>query len=288
MVERQRGRPLGRLRALTRAPLYSSTMTAQKDGPLGVLLDIDGVLYVGDEPIEGAHEALAELRELSGGVRLMTNTTSRSRRAVHEHLLGMGFDVSLEEVLTPAAMAERHCHERGYGSVRVLVSEELREDLAGLESATEGAHTDAVVLGDLGDGFTPEVLNGVFRALMDGAELVALQHNRYWRRADGLALDVGAYAAALEYASGREAVTVGKPARTFFVAAMADIGLERGVMVGDDVEADVGGAMAAGLPGVLVRTGKYRHDALTARVTPTAIVDSIKDVPRLLARILPG
>jgi len=267
--------------------LYSSTMTAAKAGAFGVLLDIDGVLYVGDEPIEGAHQAFSELRKLSAGVRLLTNTTSRSRRAVREHLLEMGFDVSLEEVLTPAAMAERYCRERGFGSVSVLVSEGLREDLATLNNAVLGAGTDAVVLGDLGDGFTPVVLNSIFRALMDGAELVALQHNRYWRRADGLALDVGAYAAALEYASGREAVTVGKPAREFFLAAMADMGLDRGVMVGDDAEADVGGAMAAGLPGVLVRTGKYRQDALTARVTPTAIVDSIKDVPGLLARIQP-
>ena len=113
-------------------------------------------------------------------------------------------------------MAERDCRERGYGSVSVFVSEGLGEDLTTLESASLGARTDAVVLGDLGDGFTPEILNRIFRTLMDGAELVALQHNRYWRRADGLALDAGAYAAALEYASGREAVTVGKPARAFF------------------------------------------------------------------------
>jgi HAD superfamily hydrolase (TIGR01458 family) len=263
-------------------------MPAAAGGPIGVLLDIDGVLYVGDEPIAGAHEAFSELREMSAGVRLMTNTTSRSRRAVREHLLELGFDVSLEEVLTPAAMAERHCRERGYEAVTVLVSDGLREDLAALDSVGAGGPTEAVILGDLGEGFTPEVLNGVFRAMMDGAELVALQHNRYWRRADGLALDVGAYAAALEYATGCEAVTVGKPAGAFFRAAMDDMGLERGVMVGDDVESDVGGAMAAGLPGVLVRTGKYRQDALKARVTPTAIVDSIKDVPGLLPRILPG
>src|SRR5271166_7003571 len=181
-------------------------MTSVRNGPFGVLLDIDGVLYVGNEPIAGAHEAFSELRELSAGVRLITNTTSRSRRAVREQLLGMGFDVSLEEVLTPAAMAVRHCHERGYRSVSVLVSERLREDLAELDSVALRTPADAIVLGDLGDGFTPEVLNSAFRALMDGAELVTLQHNRYWRRADGLALDVGAYAAALEYASGREAV----------------------------------------------------------------------------------
>jgi HAD superfamily hydrolase (TIGR01458 family) len=255
--------------------------------PLGVLLDIDGVLYVGDEPIEGAHEALAELRRLSAGVRLVTNTTSRSRRTIHEHLRRLGFEVSLAEVLTPAAMAERYCRERSFRSVTVLVSEDLREDLAGLESTPLGAPTDAIVLGDLGDGFTPRVLNAAFRALMEGAELIALQHNRYWRRADGLTLDVGAYAEALEYASGTEAVTVGKPAREFFQAAMDDVGLARGVMIGDDIEADVGGAMAAGLAGVLVRTGKFHRGALTARVTPTAIVDSVKDAPSLLARIAP-
>ena len=205
-----------------------------------------------------------------------------------EHLLALGFEVELEEVLTPAAMAVRHCRERGFRSVAVLVSEKLREDLAELPQAAAGHPAEAVVLGDLGDGFTPEVLNGAFRLLMDGAELVALQHNRYWRRADGLALDVGAYAAALEYATGREAVVVGKPARAFFAAAIADLGLERAVMIGDDVEADVGGAMAAGLPGVLVRTGKFREDALSTRVTPTAIVDSIRDVPGLLARMLPA
>ena len=83
------------------ARLYSFTMTAGKDRGFGVLLDIDGVLYVGDEPIEGAHRALSELRELSADLRLLTNTTSRSRRTVREHLLGTGFDVSLEEVLTP-------------------------------------------------------------------------------------------------------------------------------------------------------------------------------------------
>ena len=115
-----------------------------------------------------------------------------------------------------------------------------------------------------------------------------MQHNRYWRRADGLALDVGAYAAALEYATRRDAVVVGKPAEAFFGAAVADMELEQAVMIGDDAEADVGGAMAAGLPGILVRTGKYRQDAIPPEVTPTAIVDSIADVPALLGRILPG
>lgn len=257
-------------------------------GAFGVLLDIDGVLYVGDEPIAGAHEALAELRGREGGVRLVTNTTSRSRVAIAEHLRELGFEASIEDVLTPAAMAVRHCRDRGHSAIELVVSEGLREDLAELEHASRGARVDAVILGDVGARFDAELLNRIFRLLMDGAELVALQHNRYWRRADGLTLDVGAYASALEYATHRDAVVVGKPSEAFFATAMADLGVRQAVMVGDDVEADVGGAMEAGLPGVLVRTGKYLQKALPQEVTPTAIVDSIADVPGLLARILPG
>jgi HAD superfamily hydrolase (TIGR01458 family) len=259
-----------------------------ESSPFGVLLDIDGVLYVGDQPIEGAVEALGRLRQRFAGMRLVTNTTSRPRREVTEHLLALGFPVSGDEVLTPAAMAVRHCQERGFHSIAMLVSDSLREDLEPLQSSgSSSGRVEALILGDIGARFNAEVLNDAFRLLMDGAELIALQHNRYWRRADGLALDVGAYAAALEYATAREAVVVGKPAREFFHAAVADMGLQRAVMIGDDVEADVGGAMAADMPGVLVRTGKYRDSALPASgVTPTAVADSIKDVPELLERLL--
>jgi phospholysine phosphohistidine inorganic pyrophosphate phosphatase len=257
-------------------------------GPFGVLLDIDGVLYVGDEPIAGAHEALDELRRVSADLRLVTNTTSRSRREVAAHLTELGFQTSLDEILTPAAMAVRHCEEHGHEVVELVVSDGLREDLAELHAPSRGADVDAVVLGDVGDRFDAQLLNRVFRRLMDGAELIALQHNRYWRRKDGLALDVGAYSAALEYATRREAVVVGKPSPAFFDAAVAELGVEQAVMIGDDVEADVGGAMAAGLAGVLVRTGKFLQKALPPEVTPTAIVDSIVDVPAMLQRLFPG
>jgi len=254
-------------------------------GMPAVLLDIDGVLHIGGEPIPGATAALTELRELSSDVRLVTNTTSKSRRQIVDQLRELGFDVTVEEVLTPAALAVGHCQERGHQAVKLLVGEALLEDLAELAEAEAGRPVDAIVLGDLGDGFTAEVLNDAFRALIDGAELIALQHNRYWRRADGLVLDVGAYCAALEYGAGCDAVVVGKPAAAFFAAALAALGAQADttVMVGDDIEADVGGAMAAGLRGVLVRTGKYRRDTVDAStVTPSAIVDSICDVPALL------
>lgn len=253
----------------------------------GLLLDIDGVLHVGDEPLPGAVEVLQELRSGSAGLRLVTNTTSKPRREIVARLQRMGFELAEDEVLTPAALAIRHCRERGHGSVRLLVRDSLREDLAGISETAPGASADAVILGDLGPGFTERVMNDAFRLLIDGAELVALQHNRYWRSAEGLVLDVGAWSAALEYAAEVEATVVGKPSALFFEQALGDLGVGAAgaLMVGDDVEADVGGALDAGIRAVLVRTGKYRPDAVAASgVEPTATIDSIADLPALLGR----
>lgn len=252
-------------------------------GVRALLIDLDGVLYVEDEPVPGAREAVAALRAQGLTLRFVTNTTAHSRASTIGKLRRLGFAVGDHEVTTPAALAVRHCRERGLTRVALVMADEVKEDFAAL--VEDGATAQAVIVGDLGDRFGFDVLNHAFRLLMDGAELIALQKNRFWRRADGLALDVGPFVAALEYAAGREALVVGKPAPAFFAEVLADagVGAADAAMVGDDVESDVGGALRAGLAGVLVRTGKYTPEAVRASgVVPTATVDSIAAVPALL------
>lgn len=252
-------------------------------GARAVLLDLDGVLYVEREVVPGAREAVARLRASGRALRFVTNTTSRPRAVIAGTLAELGFAVGDEELVTPAALAVRHCREQGHERVLLLMRDEVKEDLPGLQEVTAGAQ--AVIVGDLGAAFSYEVLDHAFREVMAGAELVALQKNRFWMRAGGLSLDVGPFVAALEYATAREAYVVGKPAAGFFAQVLGGLGVpaEQAVMVGDDVESDVGGALAAGLAGVLVRTGKHREDVVRASgITPTATVDSIADVPALL------
>jgi HAD superfamily hydrolase (TIGR01458 family) len=248
-----------------------------------VLLDLDGVLYIEDEPIAGALDAVAALRDRGLRLRFVTNTTSRPRRDILARLERLRMPVLEQELVTPARLAVEHCIAAGRRRALLLMRDEVKGDLAGLEAVDDGA--EVVVVGDLGEHFGYDVLNRAFREVLDDAELVALQKNRYWRTPDGLALDVGPFVAALEYATGSEAVVVGKPAPAFFATVLAGLGVdpEDAVMVGDDVESDVGGALRAGLAGVLVRTGKYRQEAVAASgVEPTATVDSIADVPALL------
>jgi HAD superfamily hydrolase (TIGR01458 family) len=251
-----------------------------------VLVDLDGVLYVEDEPVPGAAEAVSALHEGGLALRFVTNTTARSKRQTLERLQRLGFEVAPEELVTPAALARAHCERAGHARVALIMNEDVKEDFEGLTAAEEAV--DAVIMGDLGEAFGFPILNHAFRLVMEGAELIALQKNRFWMTPHGLSLDAGPFVAAVEYATGREALVVGKPARAFFELVLGDLGVpaSAAAMIGDDVETDVGGAIAAGLAGVLVRTGKYREDFVTGSgIVPTATIDSIADLP---ARVLPG
>jgi HAD superfamily hydrolase (TIGR01458 family) len=247
-----------------------------------LLLDLDGVLYVENEPVAGAREAVEHLRGAGIALRFVTNTTAHSRARTLDKLSRLGFAVEDHELVTPAALAVRHCRDHGHRRVALIMNDEVKRDFEELEEAERGV--DAVIMGDLGTAFGYDVLNQAFRHVMDGAELIALQKNRYWLRADGLSLDVGPFVAAIEYATGSEAYVVGKPAPGFFAEVLRDLGVEPpdAAMVGDDVESDVGGALRAGLAGVLVQTGKYREEAVQASgIEPNATVASIAAVPAL-------
>jgi phospholysine phosphohistidine inorganic pyrophosphate phosphatase len=228
-------------------------------GIKGLLIDLDGTLYVEGEPVPGCREALAKLRSSGLLLRFVTNTTRKPRREVLLGLRSMGFEAEEAEIFTPARAAalvvrNRRCYP--------LVAHSLLEDLEGMVPDDESP--EYVLVGDLGEGFTYARLNATFRHLMGGAELLALQKNRYWRRENGLSLDAGPFVAALEYASGKTAAVVGKPEKEFFRLALKDLGdlkTQEVAMVGDDPEADVTGAKDAGLKGVQVKTGKYVADA---------------------------
>lgn len=251
----------------------------------GLLIDIDGVLTVSWEPIDDVPDALAAVRRSALPLRFATNTTTRTRAEVAELLTEAGMPTSVEEILTAPAATAAHLRRHHAGArVFLLNTGDLTADLDGIELVEEGP-ADVVVIGGAGVDFTHDQLNEAFRLILDGASFVAMHRNVYWRTAAGLELDTGAYVRALEEATGVEPVVLGKPSADFFATGVAELGAsaDRVAMIGDDLHNDVLGAQHAGLHGILVRTGKFRHQVLAASdEQPDAVVDSFADVPDLL------
>lgn len=247
----------------------------------GFILDIDGVVLQGSELVAGAKDAVAWLRREGYPFRFLTNTSRKSRRSVVASLGSTGLVVDAEEVVSTTGVAAEWLRRRGLSRLHLLVAEDAREDFADFVQTDDGP--DAVVVGDMGRRFDFDVLNRGFLSLHGGAELVALQRNRYWYSEDGLAMDAGAFVAALEYASGRQAELIGKPSRQYFDAAVEALSVprERVVMVGDDPETDIRGARDAGLLTMLVETGKHSA-ADDLHVEPDWILTSIAELPGLV------
>jgi ribonucleotide monophosphatase NagD (HAD superfamily) len=227
----------------------------------GFLIDLDGTIVEGGELIPGALEALNALIQRGIPFRIVTNTTSKPRSAILAKMHTLGIDLAREQLITAPIIGRDYLQREGITRCFALLKTSLLEEL------TYGA------------------LNRAFRFLLDGAAFITLARNRYFRGVDGLCLDVGAFVTALEYATQKQAILIGKPASEFFTLACQNMGvpLAGTVVVGDDLEADVGGAKFAGCVGVLVRTGKFRPDQIeTSEIRPDAILDSLADLPSLM------
>jgi HAD superfamily hydrolase (TIGR01458 family) len=251
-----------------------------------VLLDIDGVLVVSWEPLDGAADAVAALRAAGYFVRFLTNTTSRTRASIANALRSAGIAVDDDEIATATSATAAHLAREHPGRRVLLLDDGPTDDLGDIDLVGLDDAPEVVVLGGAGPSFSWEALSRLAALVADGVPFVAMHGSAVWQTTDGLRLDTGAFAAAVEAATGVSPAVVGKPAPVMFTDTLADLGCEAGgaVMVGDDVRSDVLGAQATGLTGVLVRTGKYRPELLrSADGEPDHIVDSIVDVPDLLA-----
>lgn len=269
----------------------------------GLLIDLDGTVYEVGTLVPGAAQAIERLREREVPFLFTTNTSRMSRRAVVEHLTGLELDVEPGRILTAPLAAARWLRREGLAHPMLLLPESTHEDFEGVEGVGPGPASgsdspssaevrrrtppDAVVVGDLGPGFTFERLNAAFLALRAGARLVAIHKNRFWITEEGPTLDAGPFIVGLEYAARVEAVLVGKPAPAFFELAAEVLArpVDRLAVVGDDPESDVRGARAAGLTAIQVETGKFdleRSAQAPPAERPHHRIASIAELPGLL------
>lgn len=250
----------------------------------GILFDMDGVLYEGNKAIPGAADVITWCRNNKIPHLFLTNTTSRPRYALVEKLAKMEINVTVDAILSPPVAAANWLRQHTTRPVALFVPDNTREEFASVTQAgRDETNVSAVVIGDLGKAWDYSTYNRAFRLLKQNpdAPLFALGLTRYWQAEDGLRLDVGPLVKGLEYATGIEALVMGKPAAPFFQTALAMLGLEAGetFMLGDDIRGDIEGAQSAGIKGVLVRSGKFRDSDLSLGIHPHTVLDSIAALP---------
>ena len=244
----------------------------------GLLIDIEGVLVHGNEVIPGAREAIAALRARGIPFRFMTNTTVYCRYTLLDRLNALGFATTIEELYTASFVAAEYLRAQNAQSYMPLLLPDAQMEFTGIEVDEE--NPEFVVVGDLGASFTFPRLNRAFRAVLNGARLVALHKKRSWRTEQGIFMDAGPFVVALEYAADSSALVVGKPSAAYYRMVLGDLGLpaHRVAMIGDDVEADVRGAQLVGAQGWLVKTGRFRREDLRQGIWPDRVLASINDL----------
>jgi HAD superfamily hydrolase (TIGR01450 family) len=246
-----------------------------------VLLDLDGTVWVGDEPCDGAAAAVDALRGAGKALRFLTNDVRHSPEEVVRKLWRLGFRANVGEVVSVGAAMQQRLAERGGGTAFVIGAQALVDHVAaaGLRIVNRtpfASRADVVVVAEHEDLDYGE-LRTATQAVLRGAELIGATRDATFPMPDGPWPGSGAVLAAVEAATGRSAdLVVGKPEPAMYEAARDRLGPGRILAVGDRLEIDVLGARRAGIDSALVLTGgATRSDAQAADPGPTHVADSL-------------
>lgn len=251
------------------------------------LFDLDGCLYLRDQVIPAAPPTLAELRRRGKGILFLTNDPRSPREGYAAKLRRMGIEADVDEILSCGWATAMYLRERypvlGKG-VFVVGSEGLKEEMRSIGlrvlEGGDAARADFVVVGGHNDFSYREMMLATF-ALQNGALFFTTNRDATFPTPEGLVPATGAVLAGIEVASGRRAVSIGKPEPGMIEVARSLLGPGRMVMVGDRLDSDIAGGKRAGIATALVLTGvTTREEALRSEWRPDFILEDVGEILR--------
>jgi HAD superfamily hydrolase (TIGR01458 family) len=245
-----------------------------------ILFDIDGVLEFQGRAYPGAPELLDFLRRKGVMIRILTNSTLKSRKHCTEKLIRRGFHIRPEQVITASYATAKYLKTLNPKSCWVMLNGKGIEEFEGLHFDLDSP--EYVVVGDYREGFNFENMNKALKLLLAGSKLIVMIPEKVDHSLGKVELTVGAYGKMLEDAAGIKATWIGKPHKYIFEVTLDTLKIDRKnvLMVGDRVATDIIGARAAGIKSVLVKTGEFKESDLDGDVQPDYIVDSVRKIEK--------
>ncbi|MFT7236017.1 MAG: HAD superfamily hydrolase (TIGR01458 family) [Cyclobacteriaceae bacterium] len=243
-----------------------------------ILCDLDGVIYSGGQLIPGIKRGIQAIREKNLPLRFISNTSTKNLSEIREQLIGFGFDVDQNELITPVSLAYDFLKANNQTALPIV-----RDSLKPFfKVVSNHNHPDWILIGDIGQKWSNKLLNELLTYLEKGAEILAMHKNAYALFEGKKVLDIGSFIAALEYAANKKATVIGKPSLEFFRLAIAGFDVEsvqQILMIGDDPIADITGAQRAGLTTMFVESGKSSIEDLEGyKIKPDFIFKSLADI----------
>lgn len=248
----------------------------------GFLIDMDGVIYKGTEPIPGAIEFINYLRDNEYPFLFLTNNSQRTNRDVSYKLRKMGFNVNDEDVFTCAMATARHlASKNAQGTAFVIGEGGLLTELHNIGYSIVDENPDYVIIGE-GRTIMLESVDKAINMIMKGAKLIATNLDPNCPVGKGeYRAGCGAFVAMLEFATGKQAFSVGKPSPIMMRMArkILDLGTDETIMIGDTMGTDILGAGSMGFTTVLTLSGVTKQEDLEHYgYAPDFIVQSLKDL----------
>lgn len=247
----------------------------------GFLIDMDGVIYRGNQLIPGADRFIHELKTAGVPFLFLTNNSQRTRRDVITKLQRLGITVGEEHVFTCAMATARYlAHQKPKGTAFVIGEGGLLTALHSNGYAIVDKDPDYVVVGE-GRTLNFEMAEAALSMILSGAKLIATNLDPNCPTQTGTRPGCGAIVAMLEAAAGVKAFSVGKPSPVMLRAARKELNLttDQTIVIGDTMETDILGGTQLGFKTVLVLSGGTRLDDLRRYAyRPDKIVDSIADL----------
>jgi len=250
-----------------------------------VLIDFDGILRLGDKIAGDANAFLEFLQDKKIPSYIISNSTLNSSNDIKLFLKknDITFDIN---VMTTVDAALQYIRKNKL-KVDVYCENKIKELFKGFIDET---NPDAVLIGDIGNEWSYDTLNKIFKTVMNGADIIAMQKNKFWNPdGKGVVLDAGAFISAIEYASSKQSILIGKPSPIYFQSALNKLGYKYGdkfIMIGDDLETDIKGAQEINGLGILVFTGKTKFPLKDdTSIKPAYTANNLTEVINILPNI---
>lgn len=222
-----------------------------------LLIDFDGVINLYGKPSPYSKDFFNLLEKFNIPAFILSNSTLKTAKDVGNFL--QSHDLHTNIPIMTAADATLKYVEKNYQRVSVYCVNNVKKEF---EKFIDDNNPQAVVIGDMADGWSVEVLNDIFLKALNGADIVAMHVNRYWSPQENkYVLDAGSYISAIEYATEKKALLIGKPSPIYFQTALNLLGYPKDsafLMLGDDIELDISPVKKMGGKTILVLTGKTK------------------------------